>query len=109
MLYPYNTQESVLNGRLEPCGYVDGFIAELGASGSFCPRHITLPVTASFFSLAEHGGTSPYLVSWNIASQVYPQHDNNSHKIINLSRVRLICLLLGREDTAFQRRGLSKW
>ena len=56
-------QESVLNGRLEPCGHVDGFTAELGASGSFCPRHVTLPVTASFFSLSEHAGTSPYLVS----------------------------------------------
>ena len=42
---------------------MDGFTAELGASGLFCPRHITLPVTASFFSLSEHEGTSPYLVS----------------------------------------------
>ena len=115
-------QESVLNGRLEPCGFVEvvysvhvrtcvytctctcstytlvyfrvvtyalhtliqhcqkytvyvymfmcvystlytvqGFTAELGASGSFCPRHITYPVTAAFFNLSD-SGTSPYLV-----------------------------------------------
>ena len=54
----------MLNGRLEPCGYVDGFTAELGASGSFRPAHISLPVGAAYFSLhAEHGGgSSPYLV-----------------------------------------------
>jgi hypothetical protein len=53
-------EESVLNGRLEPCGFVEGFTAELGASGSFCPRHITFPVTAAFFNLSD-SGTSPYL------------------------------------------------
>lgn len=57
-------QESILNGRLEACGYVEGFTAELAASGSFCPPHITLPVVAAFYSLHDnHGGTSPYLVS----------------------------------------------
>lgn len=40
-----------------------GFTAELGASGSFCPQHITLPVTAAFFNLSDDGGPSPYLVS----------------------------------------------
>lgn len=56
-------EESVLNGRLEPCGYVEGFTAELGASGSFIPNHVTLPVTTSFFNLTDSGdtyGTSPY-------------------------------------------------
>ena len=57
-------QESILNGRLEACGHVDGFVAELAASGSFCPPHLTLPVTAAFYSLHDnYGGTSPYLVS----------------------------------------------
>lgn len=56
-------QESVLNGRLEPCGHVEGFTAEVGASGAFCPPHIILPVNAAFYSLHDnHGGTSPYLV-----------------------------------------------
>ena len=41
--------------------HMQGFTAELGASGSFCPRHITFPVTAAFFNLSD-SGTSPYLV-----------------------------------------------
>ena len=56
-------QESVLNGRLEPVGHVEGFTVEVGASGTFCPPHIVLPVNAAFYSLQDnHGGTSPYLV-----------------------------------------------
>ncbi|KAG7279290.1 hypothetical protein CRUP_025108 [Coryphaenoides rupestris] len=43
-------EECVLNYRLEPLGMVDGFIAEVGASGSFCPSHMTLPVDVSFYS-----------------------------------------------------------
>jgi hypothetical protein len=36
---------------------------EVGASGTFCPPHIVLPVSAAFYSLHDnHGGTSPYLV-----------------------------------------------
>ena len=38
-------QESVLNGRLEPCGQVEDFTVEVAASGSFCPLHLVLPVT----------------------------------------------------------------
>ena len=54
----------MLNGRLEACGYVEGFTAELAASGSFCPPHTILPVTSSFYSLHDnYGGTSPYLVN----------------------------------------------
>ena len=56
-------QESLLNGRIEPCGVVDGFTVELGASGSFCPKHVTLPVTAYFFKLSEDNAPSTYLVS----------------------------------------------
>ena len=53
----------MLNGRLEPVGVVDGFTAEICASGAFCPKHLTLPVTAFFFSLSEDNAPSPYLVS----------------------------------------------
>ncbi|XP_076309804.1 atos homolog protein A-like isoform X2 [Tachypleus tridentatus] len=57
-----NFEESVLNGCLEPVSTVEGFTAEIGASGSFCPRHRTLPVTVFFYTLE---GTdkliSPYL------------------------------------------------
>ncbi|XP_078730452.1 uncharacterized protein LOC144945800 [Lampetra fluviatilis] len=54
-------EESALQGRLPPAGVVDGFTVELGASGSFCPRHASLPVLASFFSVAEDAAPSPYL------------------------------------------------
>lgn len=43
------------------CHY-QGFMAELGASGSFCPAHVTLPVKAYFFSLSDDNAPSPYLV-----------------------------------------------
>lgn len=56
-----NFEESVLNGRMEPLGTVEGFMAELGASGSFCPAHVTLPVKAYFFSLSDDNAPSPYL------------------------------------------------
>ncbi len=52
----------MLNGRLEPSGVVDGFQADIGASGSFCPKHVTLPVMAFFFSLSDDNAPSPYLV-----------------------------------------------
>ena len=56
-------QESILNGRLEPAGVVEGFSVDIGASGSFCPRHLSLPVTAYFFNLSDDNAPSPYLVS----------------------------------------------
>ncbi|KAL5469453.1 hypothetical protein EMCRGX_G030709 [Ephydatia muelleri] len=54
-------EECVLNGRIEACGYLEGFEAELAASGSFCPRHVRLPMTTAFFDLSKDVGTSPYL------------------------------------------------
>ena len=56
-------QESLLNGRIEPAGVVEGFSADLGASGDFCPRHVRVAVTAFFFRLSEDNAPSPYLVS----------------------------------------------
>lgn len=57
-------EESVLNGRLEPVSTVQGFTADLGASGSFCPRHLILPVTVFFYTLGDNDKVStPYLVS----------------------------------------------
>ena len=59
-----NFEESVLNGRLEPASTVEGFTAEVGASGSFQPRHTTFPVTVFFYTLCENSSVaSPYLVS----------------------------------------------
>ena len=58
-----NFEESVLNGRLEPVSTVEGFRCEIGASGSFQPRHLTFPVTVFFYTLCENSTVaSPYLV-----------------------------------------------
>lgn len=57
-------EESVLNGRLEPVSTVHGFTAELGASGSFVPKHLVVPVTVFFYTLGDNDKvSSPYLVS----------------------------------------------
>jgi hypothetical protein len=54
-------EESLLNGRLNPVGTVDGFYAELGASGSFYPDHVKLPVNAAFYHICDDIAASPYL------------------------------------------------
>ncbi|XP_078097499.1 atos homolog protein A isoform X2 [Mustelus asterias] len=56
-----NFEESILNFRLEPLGSVDGFTAEVGASGTFCPSHMTLPVEVSFYSVSDDNAPSPYM------------------------------------------------
>nr|XP_045016515.1 protein FAM214A isoform X2 [Jaculus jaculus] len=56
-----NFEESVLNYRLDPLGIVDGFTAEVGASGVFCPTHLTLPVEVSFYSVSDDDAPSPYM------------------------------------------------
>ncbi|KAK9393961.1 hypothetical protein NXF25_015624 [Crotalus adamanteus] len=56
-----NFEESVLNYRLDRLGIVDGFTAEVGASGLFCPTHMTLPVEVSFYSVSEDNAPSPYM------------------------------------------------
>ncbi|XP_053387494.1 atos homolog protein A-like [Mercenaria mercenaria] len=56
-----NFEESVLNGRIEPVGVVEGFTVEIGAGGTFCPKHVTLPVIAYFFQLSDDNAPSPYL------------------------------------------------
>ncbi|XP_035205924.1 protein FAM214A-like isoform X2 [Stegodyphus dumicola] len=65
-------EESVLNGRLEPVSTVEGFTAEIGASGSFCPRHVTLPVTVFFYTLQDMDKvTSPYMGHINLRDKDY--------------------------------------
>ncbi|XP_060072703.1 atos homolog protein A-like isoform X2 [Ylistrum balloti] len=61
-----NFEESVLNGRIEPVGVVSGFTAEIGAGGCFCPKHVTIPVTAYFFQLSDDNAPSPYLGHINL-------------------------------------------
>lgn len=55
-------EESLLNGRMNPVGVVDGFYAVIGASGSFFPDHTTLPVNAAFYQINDDIAASPYLV-----------------------------------------------
>ena len=57
-------EESVLNGRLEPVSTVEGFSAEIGASGSFHPKHKTVPVNVFFYNMCCDNSpsiSSPYL------------------------------------------------
>eukprot|EP00096_Caligus_rogercresseyi_P001361 TRINITY_DN1215_c0_g2_i1.p1 TRINITY_DN1215_c0_g2~~TRINITY_DN1215_c0_g2_i1.p1 ORF type:complete len:340 (-),score=63.80 TRINITY_DN1215_c0_g2_i1:428-1447(-) len=57
-----NFEESILHGRIFPSSQVDGFIAKIGASGSFHPRHLTLPVRVYFYSLCDNLRiSSPYM------------------------------------------------
>uniref|UniRef100_A0A669QWR1 Atos homolog protein B n=1 Tax=Phasianus colchicus TaxID=9054 RepID=A0A669QWR1_PHACC len=54
-------QESILKGRFAPSGRIEGFTAEIGASGSYCPQHVTLPVDVTYFDISEHSAPSPFL------------------------------------------------
>ncbi|XP_035714646.1 protein FAM214A isoform X2 [Folsomia candida] len=65
-------EESVLNGRIEPVSTVQGFTAEIGASGSFCPRHVHLPVTVFFYTFCDNDKIStPYLAHVDLGDQGY--------------------------------------
>ncbi|XP_072321484.1 atos homolog protein A [Eucyclogobius newberryi] len=63
-----NFEECVLNYRLEPLGTIEGFTAEVGASGSFCPSHLTSPVEVSFYSVSDDNAPSPYMGVINLES-----------------------------------------
>ncbi|KAG8225558.1 hypothetical protein J437_LFUL002075 [Ladona fulva] len=66
-------EESVLNGRLEPVSTVQGFTAEIGASGpTSCPKHLFLPVTVFFYTLGDNDKVStPYLGHINLGRKGY--------------------------------------
>ncbi|MGH0184522.1 UNVERIFIED_CONTAM: hypothetical protein FKN15_015529 [Acipenser sinensis] len=54
-------KESILKGRFAPSGRIEGFTAEIGASGSYCPQHATLPVEVTYYDISEHNAPSPFL------------------------------------------------
>ncbi|XP_037387655.1 protein FAM214B [Pygocentrus nattereri] len=56
-----NFEESILKGRFSPSGRIEGFTAEIGASGSYCPQHATLPVQVTYYDTSEHSAPSPFL------------------------------------------------
>jgi len=67
-------EESALNGRLEPVSTVEGFSAEIGASGSFHPKHKTVPVTVFFYNMCCDNSpniSSPYLGHINLGKKGY--------------------------------------
>ncbi|CAF0904570.1 unnamed protein product, partial [Didymodactylos carnosus] len=63
-----NFVESVLSGKMLPCGTVDGFTIKLGASGLFLPKHVILPVSAFWFNVSADAACSPYLGFVNLLS-----------------------------------------
>lgn len=65
-------EECVLNGRLEPVSTVQGFTAEIAASGAFCPKRITKPVTVFFYTLCDNDQiSSPYMGHINLGKKGY--------------------------------------
>ncbi|XP_040563298.1 atos homolog protein A [Lepeophtheirus salmonis] len=77
-----NFEESVLNGRIYPVSQVDGFIAKIGASGSFHPRHLTLPVTVYYYSLCDNlKVSSPYMGHIDIGKKGYRVPDKGTIQV----------------------------
>ncbi|XP_042216714.1 uncharacterized protein LOC121862477 isoform X2 [Homarus americanus] len=65
-------EECVLNGRLEPVSTVQGFTAEIAASGAFCPGRTTKPVTVFFYTLCDNDQiSSPYMGHINLGKKGY--------------------------------------
>ncbi|CAF1390922.1 unnamed protein product [Adineta steineri] len=63
-----NFIESLLHGKILPCGILDGFTIKLGASGLFMPKQVALPVTTFWFNVSEYQAASPYLGYINLQS-----------------------------------------
>lgn len=51
----------MLKGRFSPSGHIEGFTVEIGASGSYCPEHVTLPVQVTYYDISEYSAPSPFL------------------------------------------------
>ncbi|XP_066157619.1 atos homolog protein A [Euwallacea fornicatus] len=65
-------EESVLNGRLEPVSTVHGFTAEVGANGSFVPKHLFVPVTTFFYAFGDQDRVSaPYMGHIKLSKKGY--------------------------------------
>ena len=86
-----------MNGRLEPASIVNGFTAEIGASGSFCPNHKTLPVTVFFYAFQDSDKgekiSSPYLV--------------RSHRVINCVTLLIALNFTNRDISTSVRKDIT--
>jgi hypothetical protein len=89
-----NFEESLLNGRMNPVGIVDGFYAEIGASGSFFPEHVTLPVNTAFYQVCEDVAASPYLGVLNLGSL-----GKRGYKVPNKGTIQVVRTYLLSENT----------
>ncbi|KAG2466672.1 F214B protein, partial [Polypterus senegalus] len=58
-------KESILKGCFAPSGRIEGFTAEIGASGSYCPQHAFLPVEVTYYDISEHSAPAPFLTLFN--------------------------------------------
>ena len=84
-----NFEESLLNGRMNPVGLVDGFYADIGASGSFFPKHETLPVNASFYQVCEDVAASPYLGIINLGSL-----GKRGYRVPNRGTIQVVIIII---------------
>ncbi|RWS16149.1 Protein FAM214A-like protein [Dinothrombium tinctorium] len=72
LLGNFEVRESLLNGRLRPESKVEGFTADIGASGAFCPNHLRLPVSVCFYCIEDCGRViAPYVGHINLGKKGY--------------------------------------
>lgn len=64
-------EESLLQRRLEPQFQVADFKVLLGASGSFCPTQLTIPVASYFYELPGQHLTTPYVCELRLPRKGY--------------------------------------
>lgn len=91
---------------MNPVGIVDGFYAVIGASGSFFPEHVTIPVNASFYQVSEDIAASPYLVSHQLYQDLNKLFEIlfKSFKIVILNYDRIISIYFqGHHKSGFFR------
>ncbi|XP_052864248.1 uncharacterized protein LOC128270863 [Anopheles cruzii] len=64
-------EESLLQRRLSPKYQVADFKVLLGASGSFCPTQLTIPVASYFYELPGQHLTTPYVCELRLPRKGY--------------------------------------
>nr|XP_039255413.1 protein FAM214A-like [Styela clava] len=79
-------EESILHNRLEVLGSVEGFHAQLGASGSFCPAKVKLPVPVKFFHVSDDNAPSPYMGTLSVKGR---EHGKRGYHIPRKGTIQL--------------------
>lgn len=64
-------EESLLQRRIAPKSQVADFKVLLGASGSFCPTQLTIPVASYFYELPGQHLTTPYVCELRLPRKGY--------------------------------------